>query len=84
MFKVKFLTRIEHDNTVRGEFEARRKNGQIFPSEHTLKFVPPSHAQPALLVSVVRDISRRKQNELELLKSRELFKKAQEIAHLGW
>lgn len=53
------------------EFEAKRKNGEIFPTEHTVTLLRNAEGEQLGIVSVVRDISKRKQNEEELLKHRD-------------
>lgn len=50
------------------EFEAKRKNGEIFPTEHTVSLLKNAEEEQLGIVSVVRDISERKQSEKELLK----------------
>ena len=47
-------------------FEAKRKDGEIFPSEHTVSLLKNDEGQAMGIVSVVRDISERKQAEEEL------------------
>ncbi len=50
------------------EFEVKRKNGEIFPSEHTVTLLKGEQGEPLGIVSVVRDITERKQYERELEK----------------
>ncbi len=50
------------------EFEAKRKNGEVFPSAHTVALLKDDQGEPIGIVSVVRDISERKQHERELEK----------------
>lgn len=45
------------------EFQARRKNGEIFPTEHTVSLLRDESGKPLGIVSVVRDISERKKAE---------------------
>ena len=45
------------------EFRAKRKTGEIFPSEHTVSLLQDESGQPIGIVSVVRDITERKQIE---------------------
>jgi len=45
------------------EFEAKRKNGQIFPTEHTVTLLKDPTGTSVGIVSVVRDISERKRAE---------------------
>lgn len=53
--------------TANFEFVAKRKNGEIFPSEHTVSLLKNPDGKIVGIVSVVRDITERKnaQNELE-------------------
>ena len=53
------------------EFEAKRKNGEVFPTEHTVSLLKNAEGEQLGIVSVVRDISLRKQNEAELVKHRD-------------
>ena len=48
------------------EFKAKRKNGEIFPTEHTVSLIKKDDGTPLGIVSVVRDISRRKNAEKEI------------------
>ena len=48
------------------EFEAKRKNGEVFPSEHTVSLLKSDSGEVIGIVSVIRDISARKQTEGEL------------------
>ena len=50
------------------EFEAKRKNGEIFPTEHTVTLLKGDQGDHIGIVSVVRDITERKQNARELEK----------------
>ena len=56
--------------TANFEFESKRKNGEVFPTEHTVSFLKNSDGKFLGIVSVIRDISVRKQNEVELVKHR--------------
>ncbi len=57
--------------TANFEFEAKRKNGEIFPTEHTVSLLRNSEGKHLGIVSVVRDISLRKQHEAELSRHRD-------------
>ncbi|WP_186441583.1 PAS domain S-box protein [Desulfamplus magnetovallimortis] len=48
------------------EFRAKRKNGEIFQSEHTVSMLKDEAGNPLGIVSVIRDISKRKQAEIIL------------------
>ena len=45
------------------EFKSKRKTGEIFPSEHSVSLLQDEKGQPLGIVSVVRDITERKQIE---------------------
>jgi PAS domain S-box-containing protein len=51
------------------EFRVKRKNGEIFPSEHTVSMLKDEAGKSLGIVSVVRDISKRKQDEKILKKT---------------
>jgi len=78
---VKFVRLIEgafdRDETANFEFKLKRKNGEVFPTEHTVSLLKSDAGEAIGIVSVVRDISERKQME----------KKAQslrnELAHIS-
>ncbi|MCH8969329.1 MAG: PAS domain S-box protein, partial [Planctomycetes bacterium] len=48
------------------EFELKRKNGEVFPSEHTVSLLKNDAGKTIGIVSVVRDITERKRAEEEL------------------
>ncbi len=60
----------------------RRKNGEIFPAEITTTFFNDEHDN-IHVISIIRDITRRKQAEDGLLLSTTRLAEAQRIAHLG-
>jgi PAS domain S-box-containing protein len=51
------------------EFEARKKSGEIFPTEHTVSLLKSEKGETKGIVSVVRDITERKQTEEAQLQS---------------
>lgn len=53
------------------EFVMRRKNGSVFPSEHTVNIMWNDQNEMEAVVSVVRDITERKRAESELKASQE-------------
>ena len=67
---VEFGTRInaafEQNKIAHFEFEVKRKNGEIFPSEHTVSKLQDNEGNFLGIVSVVKDISKRKQAEEEI------------------
>jgi len=75
-------TALEHNNFFQTEYRLRRKNGEIFDSDHTVTFVTDNHGVTEVAVSVVRDISARKQYERRLessIKEKETL--LQEVHH---
>ena len=52
------------------EFEAKRKSGEIFSTEHTVTLLKSPDGDVKGIVSVIRDITERKKNEIELQKYR--------------
>ncbi|MDZ7690191.1 MAG: PAS domain S-box protein [Balneolaceae bacterium] len=65
------------------EFEMQRKNGEKFPTDHTVTLLHDQEGKAELAVSVVRDITDRKKYENELRESRERLARAQRIGKLG-
>ncbi len=53
------------------EFELKRKNGEIFPSEHTVSLIQNEQGEAIAIVSSLRDITARKQTEEELSQYRD-------------
>jgi PAS domain S-box-containing protein len=51
------------DQAVRFEFRLKRKNGDVFPSEHTVSLMTDQSGQTIGLVSIVRDITERLRTE---------------------
>ncbi|MBI3732469.1 MAG: GAF domain-containing protein [Chloroflexi bacterium] len=61
-----------------GEFQMRRKDGGVFLSEHTVKAIYDETGRRIRVVSVVRDITKRKQAEAEI---RRQAARAEALAH---
>jgi PAS domain S-box-containing protein len=53
------------------EFQAKRKNGEIFPTEHTVALLKNDAGQSLGIVSVVRDVTERRRTEEQLSRYRE-------------
>ncbi|MEE9151602.1 MAG: PAS domain S-box protein [Thermoplasmata archaeon] len=65
------------------EFKLKRKNGDIFPSEHTVSLLKNDEGKPMGIVSVVRDLSERKRAEEEKKKLEAQFQAAQRMEAMG-
>ncbi len=61
------------------EFELKRKDGEIFPSEHTVSLLRDEDGNPLGIVSVVRDITERKRAEEEIITAKETAEKANRL-----
>ena len=65
------------------EFEAKRKGDEIFPTEHTVSLLKDERGEVKGIVSVVRDITERKQAEDKVTKMneqlRQLYSKQQQV-----
>jgi PAS domain S-box-containing protein len=64
------------DEAAHFEFQARRKNGEVFPAEHGVSLLKNDQGKPMGIVSVVRDITERKRAEVQIKASEEKFRKA--------
>ncbi len=65
------------------EFVMQRKDGSTFYSGHTVTLVYDEDGEVDKVVSVVRDISDRKKNELELKRRQERLLRSQKIGQIG-
>ena len=73
---------LKTNNFFQTEYVLRRKNGDIFDSDHTVTFVLDENGRTEAAVSVVRDINSRKQYERQLKTSlREKETLLQEVHH---
>jgi len=61
------------DRIYYSECRMRRKNGEIFPTEHYVASIPSSTGKIANVVSVTRDITQRKRDEENLARARSLL-----------
>ncbi|MEZ4524547.1 MAG: PAS domain S-box protein [Desulfobacterales bacterium] len=68
-FEKRIRDAFEQGQTAEFEFTARRKNGEIFPTEHTVSLLKDDSDKTVGMVSVIRDISQRKKAEEILQKT---------------
>ena len=64
----------QENRVARFEFLGRRKNGDIFPTEHTVSLLKDGKGKQLGITSVVRDITARKQAEQQLRASEQKFR----------
>lgn len=74
-FGKRIQSAFKNNDSARFEFEAKRKNGEIFPTEHTVSLLTNENNKPLGIVSVVRDITERKLAEKALQDSYNIFSK---------
>ncbi len=72
----------EQDKTASFEFRARRKNGEVFPSEHTVALLKNEKGEKLGIVSVVRDITERKHAEQEIMKLYNAVEQSADIIYI--
>ncbi len=72
-----------HDAYYIGESQNIKKDGSRLWTESRIRFMQQTEYQPAYLLGVTRDISRRRRVMEELQESRNRLARAEEIAHLG-
>jgi PAS domain S-box-containing protein len=65
------------------EFAAKRKNGEIFPSEHTVSLLRDSDGEVVGIVSIAKDITNRRITEERLKESEQRLELAMQGARLG-
>ncbi|MFH1153351.1 MAG: PAS domain S-box protein [Pseudomonadota bacterium] len=83
-FGKKLTQTLDADGIARTQYRLKKKDGTIFPSEHTVKTVVDDLGRPILHVSVVRDITREKHTAGILEKKQaELAEKARRLEELN-
>jgi len=70
-FDEKTVPILDSEGTVHTEFQMRRKDGSVFPTEHTVTILEEESGEWSGVVSVIRDITERKRTERELKTSRQ-------------
>ncbi|MCB2225427.1 MAG: PAS domain S-box protein [Desulfarculaceae bacterium] len=68
----------ERGETAHFEYEMMRKNGEVFPTEHTVSMLKSELGEPMGILSVVRDITQRKRAEEALAQTQERFRQLME------
>jgi len=74
---------LENEGVFRTEYKMKRKDGTVFHSDHTVTLVHDEDGETNKAVSVVRDITDRKNREKELQKQHERLQRSQEIGQIG-
>ncbi len=65
------------------EFEAKRKDGVVFPSEHTISFLKSGAGKAIGIVSIVRDITDRKRAEQQVREHQAELAHASRLSTMG-
>jgi len=65
------------------EFEAKRKNGEIFPTKHTDSLLKNKQGEPLGIVSVVRDITSQKREKEEKKTLETQLQRAEKMEAIG-
>jgi PAS domain S-box-containing protein len=73
-FGKRIFESFERGEHARFEFQLKKKNGKIFPSEHTVSFIQDESGNITGIVSVVRNITERKRAEKALQESELRFR----------
>jgi len=70
-FGKQIMSAFDKDESARFEFRVKRKNGEVFPAEHTVSLIKDAQGKAIGIVSSIRDITERKRVEKELSLHRE-------------
>lgn len=65
---------LRETGSYRGEFEMQRKDGTVFPTEHSITYVESGTGEQDRSLSIIRDISERKRRQQQLERSRKLLR----------
>lgn len=76
-------TALEEKGVFRTEFEMQRKDGSTFYSDHTVTLVYDEEDKIDKVVSLVRDITDRKNHEKELRRRKKRLLRSQKIGQIG-
>jgi len=83
-FGERIQTAFAKGEAARFEFSMRRKNGQVFPTEHSVSLIIGDDGSPLGIVSAIRDTSNRKKAELVIRQSEEKFRRIFETIEEGY
>lgn len=83
-FGEKINEAFEKGQTAQFEFLMKRKNGEIFPTEHSVSLIKNNSGESVGIVSVIRDITLRKEAEIKLIESEERFRGIVENTDAGY
>ena len=74
---------LENKGVFQTEFQMQKKDGTVFYSDHTVTLVYDENREINKVVSMVRDITNRKQRQKELQKRQERLQRSQKIGEIG-
>lgn len=74
---------LEKNGVFQTEFQMKKKDDTVFYSDHTVTLVYDEDGEVDKAISVIRDITERKENELELKRQRERLLRSQKIGKIG-
>ncbi len=74
---------LETGKTYRGKYRMRRRNGEIFPTEHIITIMHPKAGWQGGVVSVVRDITAQQSAKRKLLESEQKYRNLVEHSSQG-
>lgn len=74
---------LRKEGTFSTSYKMRKKNGEVFYSDHTIKLIHDDEGKVDRAVSVVRDVTEQKQNEQELKRRQKRLLRSQKIGKIG-
>jgi len=82
-FRKDVFNALDRNGVFRGGYFLRRRDGSVFPSEHTVTELRDEEGTRTGVVSLIRDVSERFRAEEKLRRSEKSLAEAQRIAHIG-